>query len=112
VTEGTPAELKASVGSDVVTVQVGYGMVEHAKSLLSELDDLLEIQTNHTSLTLFVAEGTQVVPHVIRLLDGANVHLGAVSVAQPTLDEVFLRATGSRLEGAADGREDSSNGNH
>ena len=113
VAEGTPAELKASVGSDVVTVQVGYGMVEQAKSLLSELDDLVDIQTNHTSLTLFVAEGTQVVPHVIRLLDGANVHLGAVSVAQPSLDEVFLRATGSRLEGAAaDGREDSSNGNH
>jgi ABC-2 type transport system ATP-binding protein len=113
VAEGTPTELKASVGSDVVTVQVGYGMVDAAKSLLTTLEGLREMRANHTSLTLFVDDGTQGVAQVIRLLDGSNVQLGAVSVAQPSLDEVFLRATGSRLEGAAAGTsEDSRNGNH
>jgi len=113
VAEGTPAELKASVGSDVVTVHVGYGMVEPAKSLLSTLEGLRETRANGSSLTLFVEDGTQAVAQVIRLLDGANVELGAVSVAQPSLDEVFLKATGSRLEGAAAATsEDNSDGNH
>jgi ABC-2 type transport system ATP-binding protein len=112
VAAGTPTELKASVGSDVVTVQVGYGMVDAAKSLLTTLEGLREMRANHTSLTLFVDDGTQGVAQVIRLLDGSKVELGAVSVAQPTLDEVFLRATGSRLEGSANGTsEDSKNGN-
>jgi ABC-2 type transport system ATP-binding protein len=113
VAEGTPAALKASVGADVVTVHVGYGMVEQARSLIAGLEGLNEVRANGSSLTLFVEEGTQAVAQVIRLLDGANVQLGAVSVAQPSLDEVFLRATGSRLEGATtETSEDSSNGNH
>jgi ABC-2 type transport system ATP-binding protein len=113
VAEGTPAALKASVGSDIVTVHVGYGLVEQAKSLLAALEGLRETRANGSSLTLFVDEGTQAVAQVVRLLDGANVQLGAVSVAQPSLDEVFLRATGSRLEGSSDGTgENSSNGNH
>jgi ABC-2 type transport system ATP-binding protein len=111
VAEGTPSELKASVGSDVVTVHVGYGMVEQAKSLLSVLEGLNETRANGSSLTLFVEDGTQAVAQVIRLLDGANVELGAVSVSQPSLDEVFLKATGSRLEGAAATGEENNDGN-
>jgi ABC-2 type transport system ATP-binding protein len=113
VAEGTPATLKASVGADVVTVHVGYGMVERASSLLERLDGLREVRPNGSSLTLFVEDGSQAVANVIRLLDGANLELGAVSVAQPTLDEVFLRATGSRLEGAVAGSNDGArNGSH
>jgi hypothetical protein len=39
------------------------------------------------------------------------VELGAVSVSQPSLDEVFLKATGSRLEGAAATGEENNDGN-
>jgi ABC-2 type transport system ATP-binding protein len=112
VAQGTPSELKATVGADVVTVHVGYGMVEQAQSQLSVLEGLHEVRPNGSSITLFVEDGTQAVAQVIRLLDGAGVQLGSVSVAQPTLDEVFLRATGSRLEGSANGRNEESNGNH
>jgi ABC-2 type transport system ATP-binding protein len=100
VIEGSPASLKASIGADVVTVAVNNGGVEVAKSLLSEMQGLREMRPEKSSLTLFVDNGTQAVAQVIRTLDGARVELGAVSVSQPTLDEVFLKATGSRLEGA------------
>jgi ABC-2 type transport system ATP-binding protein len=69
------------------------------------------------SLTLFVDDGTQAVAQVVRMLDGAGIAMGPVAVSNPTLDEVFLRATGSRLEGAEaasargrDGRKEESNG--
>jgi ABC-2 type transport system ATP-binding protein len=111
VAEGTPAELKASVGADVVTVSVGYGRVDEARTLLSSLDGLREIRPDGNSLTLFVDDGTLAVAQVIRLLDGANVDLGAVSVSRPSLDEVFLKATGSRLEGASMTSEDQDGAN-
>ena len=87
-------------------------MVEQAKSLLSTLAGLREARANGSSLTLFVDDGTQAVAQVIRLLDGASVQLGAVSVARPSLDEVFLRATGSRLEGAAANERGQRDGNN
>jgi ABC-2 type transport system ATP-binding protein len=49
---------------------------------------------------LFVDDGNGVVADVVRLLDSAGITVGSVAVTEPTLDEVFLRTTGSRLEGA------------
>jgi ABC-2 type transport system ATP-binding protein len=100
VAGGTPAELKASIGADVVTVSLGDAGVEVAQSLLSEVEGVREMRPEETSLTLFVDDGTRAVAQVVRILDGANIAMGQVAVAHPSLDEVFLKATGSRLEGA------------
>ena len=107
VAEGTPAELKATIGADVVTVALEEGQSEVTRSLLSELQGIQDIRAEERSLTLFVQDGSQAVANVIRILDSAGIRVGPVAVSQPSLDEVFLRATGSRLEGASsDGRED------
>jgi ABC-2 type transport system ATP-binding protein len=102
VAEGTPAALKGSIGSDVLTVDVPAEQVERARSALDGLHGLKEIQLEDAALTLFMSDGSDAVPRVIRTLDEAAVHVGGVKVSTPTLDEVFLRATGSRLEGAAE----------
>lgn len=115
VAEGTPAELKASIGADVVTVSLGDGSLEVAKSLLSSMPGLREMRPEETSITLFVDNGTQAVAQAVRILDGAGVEMGQVAVSHPSLDEVFLKATGSRLEGAEaaeanrEGRNDGAN---
>jgi ABC-2 type transport system ATP-binding protein len=113
VAEGTPAELKASIGSDVVTVALDHEWIERGRSLLSNMEGVKEMRVEDRSLTLFVDDGTQAVAQVVRLLDGAGIEMGPVAVSNPTLDEVFLRATGSRLEGAeaarGDGRKGDSN---
>jgi ABC-2 type transport system ATP-binding protein len=103
VAEGTPAELKSSIGGDVVTVAVGRDRVDEAQEVLGRLDGVTDIRPDAAGLTLFVSEGPAVVADVIRVLDGARIPIGAVALSQPSLDEVFLRATGSRLEGAAEG---------
>ena len=51
-------------------------------------------------LTLFVNDGTASSRTWSGMLDSAGIPVGSVAVSQPSLDEVFLRATGSRLEGA------------
>jgi len=103
VAEGAPEALKAAVGADVVTVAVHRERVEDARSLLAKTDGLRDIRSDDAGLTLFVENGTQAVAQVVRLLDSAGVPVGPVAVSRPSLDEVFLKATGSRLEGAESG---------
>jgi ABC-2 type transport system ATP-binding protein len=104
VAEGTPEQLKRSVGADVVTIELGDGQRDRARESLEGLDGMKEVREEGHGLTLFVADGSHAVPEVIRRLDRASVDVGPVSVHRPTLDEVFLRATGSRLEGAEEDR--------
>jgi ABC-2 type transport system ATP-binding protein len=99
VAGGTPASLKASIGGDVVTVGLSNGYMDDAISALTRLDGLVELRPERAGLTLFVNDGTGTVANVIRLLDAANIPVGSVALSQPSLDEVFLRVTGSRLEG-------------
>ena len=102
VAEGSPEELKASIGADVVTVGVPEDQIERAETALANLEGLKEIQTDAKGLTLFLHDGSEAVARVIRLLDKAKVSVGSINVSSPTLDEVFLRLTGSRLEGTTE----------
>ena len=97
VSEGTPASLKASIGGDVVSVGVAAGRTEVAAEALSRLEGLTELRPEQSGLTLFVRDGNETVANVVRLLDAAGVPVGSVALSQPSLDEVFLRVTGSRL---------------
>jgi ABC-2 type transport system ATP-binding protein len=110
VAEGTPGELKASIGADVVTVSFHDSNMQAARPLLAEMPGLREMRPEDTSLTLFVDNGTQAVAQVIRILDGAGIEMAQVAVSHPSLDEVFLKATGSRLEGAEAAREEKDDG--
>jgi ABC-2 type transport system ATP-binding protein len=100
VAEGSPAELKASIGGDVITVAVDNGHQAGAGTVLAQLDGVKEVRRDDDGLTLFVNDGAGMVIEVIRALDGAGLPVESISISEPTLDEVFLRATGSRLEGA------------
>jgi ABC-2 type transport system ATP-binding protein len=99
VAEGSPEELKASLGSDIVTVGVPADQIERAEKGVSKLEGLKEIQLHTEGLTLYVHDGSGAVARVVRLLDKAKIEVGSVTVSSPTLDEVFLHLTGSRLEG-------------
>jgi ABC-2 type transport system ATP-binding protein len=101
VAEGTPASLKASIGGDVVTVAVNRSLLDSAANVLRQTEGLHELRPDEAGLTLFVEDGQGVVASIIRNLDSAGIAVGSIAISQPTLDEVFLRATGSRLEGDA-----------
>jgi len=99
VAEGTPAELKGSIGADVVTITVPSEKIARAEKALAALKGVKEIRRHKHALTLFIADGSKAVAAVVRLLDEAKVQLDSITVASPTLDDVFLRATGHRIEG-------------
>jgi len=100
VSQGSPAELKASIGADVVTVHIEGDAMElpRAEEALRGLEGVEDARALEDSVIVYVREGRRAVARIVRLLDEAGVHVGEVTLAHPTLDDVFLRKTGHHIE--------------
>jgi ABC-2 type transport system ATP-binding protein len=100
VTGGTPEQLKAQMGHDVVSVTLDGAGVEATAAAIGELPGLERVVTEHDALALYVEDGAGSIAEIVRRLDREQISVGAISVSRPSLDDVFLHATGRRLEGA------------
>jgi ABC-2 type transport system ATP-binding protein len=100
VVQGTPETLKAEIGKDVVSVELHGADAERTREVIGELPGLDRVIVEQNELALFVEDGASSIAEIVRRLDAAGVEVGAISVSRPSLDDVFLEATGRRLEGA------------
>src|SRR5262249_53717860 len=105
VTEGTPQELKGRMGHDVVSVSLGGVDCDRAEAAMQGLPGLERIVTEADALAVYVENGAGSIPEIVRRLERDQIPIGAISVSRPTLDDVFLEATGRRLEGQDAGSE-------
>jgi ABC-2 type transport system ATP-binding protein len=96
VAVGTPDELKRRVSGDVVTLRVN-GQLPTARALLAEQPIVQEIAVSDGELRLTVEHGEEALPVLLRVLDSAGITMSAISLARPTLDDVFLTLTGRSL---------------
>jgi ABC-2 type transport system ATP-binding protein len=99
VAEGTPGQLKAEMGHDVVSVGLERADLAAAERALDGLPGLERIVTEEHALALYVADGAGSLAEIVRRFERQEIRVGAIRVAQPTLDDVFLQATGRRIEG-------------
>ncbi len=95
VAEGTPEELKRSIGSDVVQVQVDD--VETARRVVAAVPGVDGVETLGDEVTASTADGPGTVSPIAVALAGVRVR--ALTLREPTLDDVFLTLTGNRLQG-------------
>ena len=100
VAEGTPERLKAEMGHDVVTLALNGADAGATQAAVGELPGLERVVVEAEALALYVEDGAGSIAEIVRRLDRADIQVGAIAVARPSLDDVFLRATGRRLEGA------------
>ena len=106
--EGTPAQLKATVGAEVLVVRVAdRARTADAAALLADLSAGDEPLANATAGEVRVAvPDAGASAQAIRRLDARGVALAAIELQQPSLDDVFLTLTGRRADaGPADERE-------
>jgi ABC-2 type transport system ATP-binding protein len=96
VAEGTPDELKRQISGDVVTLGVA-GDACAALELLTRQPYVREASADDGTVRLTVERGETAMPAILRLLDGAGLELRTISLARPSLDDVFLRKTGRSL---------------
>jgi ABC-2 type transport system ATP-binding protein len=107
VREGTPAALKAEVGADVIDIWVSDRESGAARGAILDMQSSGELPEGElrgtaTGYTLFVPDGPRQIAVVVRGLDRAGVSTGPISVSRPTLDDVFLAATGGRMQASAE----------
>lgn len=100
VAQGSPAALKAGIGDDRVTVTLAGGDEERQRAAAAarRMEGIGDVRIVDDTLIIYVADGAAAVARIILLLNEAGLHTREVSIAQPTLDDVFLRATGHHLE--------------
>jgi ABC-2 type transport system ATP-binding protein len=100
VAEGSPERLKARMGHDVVRVTLDGADSAVTEAAIGALPGLERVVHEADALALYVEDGAGSIAEIVRRLDRESVRVGAIAVARPSLDDVFLRATGRRLEGA------------
>ena len=94
ISQGTPAELKSNFGSSVL--EVGFLDAVTAGTAIEPLSALGGHPAHLIAATVEMTldDGADNVIRAIRALDAAGLHPSAISVREPSLDDVFLSLTG------------------
>jgi ABC-2 type transport system ATP-binding protein len=110
IAEGTPAELKADLGTTVVVLTLpDPEAATKAAQMLQHVAPRAP-GVNGASVELTVESGPAVAADALRILDQAGLDVTGLSLREPSLDDVFLRLTGHRAE--VDGEDDHEGGEH
>jgi ABC-2 type transport system ATP-binding protein len=97
VAEGTPEELKRTVGTDLVVVEVD-GDDDKAKAVLDAVDAVDTVTMAGKEILAHTADGAAAVSPVAVALSEAGIKVRALTLRTPTLDDVFLELTGNRIQ--------------
>ena len=94
----TPAGLKASVGADsIVTVHASGNLADLASLLEREVAGVTAVNQVDDSLQVHVKGASSVVPPIVTSAERGGFQVQDLSVAEPTLETVFINLTGKDL---------------
>ena len=99
IAEGTADELKTNMAADFIDITVADPLKT------AQASDLLQPLSTETPLTddlsghvvIAVESGAQSIADVVRLLDAQDIHIAALNLRRPSLNDVFLSITGEAI---------------
>jgi len=95
--EGAPAVLKHSVGHDVIVAEVdGDGTL--ALETLRSFEELEPAWSADGTITVTTIDGPAALGTVAVALGRSGLHIRSLTMRTPTLDDVFMEMTGSRID--------------
>ena len=103
--EGTPSELKRSLGNDVIIAQVD-GQADQAREAVTGLPGVAGVETRGSEVLIQVSNGAAAISSVALALAQREVNVSEIILRTPTLDDVFLSVAGARMEEEAEPEED------
>ena len=77
-----------------ICIYIHVGILKNAKKTLTDY------KQEGNDLRITVQNGASKIPSFVNKLTENNIEIDAVSASKPTLDDVFLKVTGYRLEGS------------
>ena len=90
---GAPAELKKSVGGDVLSVRLTGGSVGELPPALGSIVSLQD-----GVLKVLTVDGERAIPRITDYLEGRGAVVESVSLSRPTLDDVFMKYAKAPLQ--------------
>jgi ABC-2 type transport system ATP-binding protein len=106
VAEGTPDQLKGELHGDAIHVELvepeSDGRVQQALARVAGVRDVVLNDEGH-AVHARVDEGATAVPAVLQALETESVKIASVTVARPSLDDVYLRYAGRAFSQADQG---------
>lgn len=100
VARGAPETLKSSIAADAVSIKFREGepALKQAEQILKRFPGAEDVRLVEDELILYIRQGSEAVARVVRELDEASLAIAELRLTHPTLDDVFLRATGHNLD--------------
>lgn len=96
IIHGTPAELKTSLGNDVIYLDTSDNPA--AQQVLTDLSGIREMSRCDGKLMITSAEdGTRLLPDIFRYLGEHAISVLAVNLKKPSMDDVFMHYTGTEM---------------
>ncbi|HWM19873.1 MAG TPA: ATP-binding cassette domain-containing protein [Ilumatobacteraceae bacterium] len=97
VAEGTPADLKKSIGTDVIVARLDRD-ASTVCSAIEQVPGVLSVEARGTELIVATSDGSATVSPVAVALSACDVTVRDLTLRTTSLDDVFLELTGNRLE--------------
>jgi len=95
VAEGAPEQLKGELRGDAVQVELGQPEADgRVPAALRRLPGIREVVVDGRRLRARADSGPTAVPAVLAALEAEGVPVASVTVARPSLDDVYLRYAG------------------
>ena len=101
VQQGTPEELKSTVSADVIYVQVEGDELAQQKAVaaLLPLANVEDARWDfNEGIAIYTKSGHETLPLVVRKLDDQELPFSNLRLSRATLDDVFFKATGHRID--------------
>jgi ABC-2 type transport system ATP-binding protein len=92
---GEPAQLKAEIGGDIVSITT---QTADCTPKLKELGYSVIAEPSNGHIDVVMQDGEKQIPNLLQTLHTCGVVVETVSLKKSTLDDVFLHFTGSRIE--------------
>jgi ABC-2 type transport system ATP-binding protein len=94
VAQGTPDDLKRELRGDAIQVQLTGGEQGGARAALQHLGGLTDIELDGQTLRARAPDGGAAIPAVLSALDRNGLTAASVTLARPSLEDVYLRHAG------------------
>jgi ABC-2 type transport system ATP-binding protein len=100
VAEGTPDGLKGDLRGDAVHIELADPADGEVGTVLEKVDGISELIIDDRVVHARADEGARAVPAILAALDSTGAAVATVTMARPSLDDVYFRHTGRSLRKA------------
>ena len=101
IAEGSPADLKKAIGHDTITLSLkdtqDSNLRTATKKILQQVPGVSDVTDLNGGVVAHAANAGEVIADIVAALDRNNLRPMSLSMAAPTLDDVFLHHTGRRI---------------